>query len=244
MLTMEAMHTISADLELPLPWPKPASYVPPHAQTPILVWGASSTSGQYALQVLKHYGYRNLLATASPQNYDLLRSYGATQVFNYRDTDVVQQIQAAAPEGIPFIIDNIGSLHGTIAPLTRIAKNGSRVAILLPVIIHDATVEAAPEYSFDVVAAASSISAPWAKGVEARGVRTHFYLENKLFAEKLQNEIMPAALEEGWIKPNKVRIVEGDTLLERAQKAMDLLRARAVSGEKLVWRVVDADGTQ
>jgi hypothetical protein len=33
------------------------------------------------------------------------------------------------------------------------------------------------------------------------------------------------------------RVVEGATVLERAQNALDLLRERAVSGERLVWRV-------
>jgi hypothetical protein len=46
-------------------------------------------------------------------------------------------------------------------------------------------------------------------------------------------------LRTGAVRPNKVRIVEGNTLLERVQKALDLLRDRAVSGEKLVWRVAE-----
>ena len=46
-------------------------------------------------------------------------------------------------------------------------------------------------------------------------------------------------LAQGIIKPNKQRIVEGATLLARAQAALDLLRRRAPSGERLVWRVAD-----
>jgi hypothetical protein len=53
--------------------------------------------------------------------------------------------------------------------------------------------------------------------------------------EKLQSEIIPALLEEGVVKPMPYRIVDGNTMLERAQKALDLLRNRAVSGERLVW---------
>lgn len=41
------------------------------------------------------------------------------------------------------------------------------------------------------------------------------------------------------MKPNKQRVIEGKTLLERAQKALDTLRRKEVSGEKLVWRVAD-----
>ena len=48
---------------------------------------------------------------------------------------------------------------------------------------------------------------------------------------------MPKLLAEGIVKPNKQRIVEGQTLLERAEGAMTLLRRKEVSGERLVWRV-------
>jgi hypothetical protein len=48
---------------------------------------------------------------------------------------------------------------------------------------------------------------------------------------------MPTLLAEGIVKPNKVKIVEGKTLLERAQKAMDALRRKEQSGERLVWRI-------
>lgn len=44
-------------------------------------------------------------------------------------------------------------------------------------------------------------------------------------------------LKDGIVKPNKQRIVEGKTLLERAQNALDALRRKEVSGERLVWRV-------
>ena len=46
-------------------------------------------------------------------------------------------------------------------------------------------------------------------------------------------------LAERIIKPNPQRIVEGKTLLERAQKAIDTLRRKEVSGERLVWKVAD-----
>jgi hypothetical protein len=49
--------------------------------------------------------------------------------------------------------------------------------------------------------------------------------------------LIPTLLAEGVIKPNRIKIVEGNTLLERAQSAMDTLRRKEVSGERLVWRV-------
>jgi hypothetical protein len=43
---------------------------------------------------------------------------------------------------------------------------------------------------------------------------------------------MPTLLAEGNVKPNKYRIIEGKTLLERAQGAIDALRRREASGER------------
>lgn len=48
---------------------------------------------------------------------------------------------------------------------------------------------------------------------------------------------MPTLLAQGVVRPNRRKIVEGATLLERAQKALDMLRRKEVSGERLVWQI-------
>jgi hypothetical protein len=50
---------------------------------------------------------------------------------------------------------------------------------------------------------------------------------------------MPSMLKDGIVKPNEQRVIEGGTMLERAQNAMAALRRKEVSGERLVWRVAD-----
>jgi hypothetical protein len=50
---------------------------------------------------------------------------------------------------------------------------------------------------------------------------------------------MPTLLEQGFVKANKYRVIEGSTLLERAQGAMDALRRKEASGERFVWRVAE-----
>lgn len=169
-------HALTKDLELPLPWPVPVSPKPVHAETPILIWGGSSSVGQYALQVLSLYGYRNLLATSSQVHTKLLTSFGAKAVLDYRKEDVVAQILNAAGGEVPLVLDCIGSKDGSLKPISRIAKAGAKVAILLPVIVKDASETEAPEYEMDVQKAAS-----WAEGVDARGVRTHHYMEVSLY---------------------------------------------------------------
>lgn len=64
--------------------------------------------------------------------------------------------------------------------------------------------------------------------------------QNEMLRDHLQSTIMPTMLAEGIVKPISQRIIEGKTMLERAQKAMDALRRKEASGERLVWRVADA----
>lgn len=235
-------YTVTIEFGLQLPWPKPEAWVPKNldgkdaGEERILIWGGSSSVGQYALQILRWYGYKNLLATASKRNHSLLKEYGASSVFDYNDPSVTAQISAAAGDkGVKYILDCIGSQSGSLAPIAKIAQKGSMVAVLLPVIVRDATETEAPEYAMDVQAAAD-----WRQGIEVRGVRTHFYQDNPFFKEHLQPTIMPQMLKMGCVKPNRQKIVEGKTMLERAQRAMDMLRRKEVSGERLVWKVSDS----
>lgn len=232
-----AVHTITKDLGLELPWPVVEGWQPSEEvrTAPILVWGAASSVGQYALQVLKFWGYQNILAVASRRHHAALRDLGAAICFDYTNQDVVEQILRKEAD-IPYIIDCIGSLEGTLRPLSQIAGKGSKVAVMLPVITTHASSTQVPKYEMN---ARSVLVGQWKDGVEIRGVRTHFYTENEFFKNHLQPEIMPELLRRGLIKPNKERIVQGATLLERAERALALLRQRDVSGEKLVWRIAE-----
>ena len=46
-------------------------------------------------------------------------------------------------------------------------------------------------------------------------------------------------LANGIVKPQRQKIMEGASMLERAQNALDMLRRKEVSGERLVWKVAD-----
>ncbi|KAF2451329.1 GroES-like protein [Karstenula rhodostoma CBS 690.94] len=228
-------HAFTADLDIATPWPKGEGYVPEGAGRAVLVWGGASSVGLYAVQVLRYYGYTNIMAVASAKHHPKLKSLGATHTFDYHDAAVVSQILAAsANAGIPKILDCIGSAKGSVAPVAQIAKAGAKVAVLLPVVVRDSSETEDPVYEMDVRKVAA-----WGEGVQVAGVRTHFYLQNEFFKEHLQPDVMYAMLKEGIVEPNPQRIVEGGTLLERAQKAMDALRRKEASGERLVWRVAD-----
>ncbi|KAK5989211.1 hypothetical protein PT974_10713 [Cladobotryum mycophilum] len=233
-------HTAVTDLDLEIPWPIPEGWKPKDGDKPVLVWGASSSVGIFAIQVFRHWGYTNILAVASGKHEEYLKGLGAKTFFDYTKPRVVERIleSVASPAEdqpkIPYLLDCIGSVRGTLEPLTKIAQHGSRVAVMLPVIVKDATDEEEPEYEMDI---SKCLPGQWADGVILQGVRTHFYLQNELFKEKLQPEIVPFLLANKIIEPNKYRVIEGATMVERSQKSLDLLRNKAVSGERLVWRI-------
>lgn len=234
-----AWHTFTKDFKFELPWPKPENYVPKDKDEWILIWGGSSSVGQYALQILKWYGYTNVVATASKVHHQKLHGYGAMNCFDYKDAEIEKEIldfarSRGSTGNISYILDCIGSLEGSVKPVAKIAKTGAKVAVLLPVIIKDAAEGVKPVYEMDIGKAWH-----WPDGVEALGVRTHFYLDNKFLADRLQSEIMPTLLAKGIIEPNDQVIVDGQTMLERAEKALSMLRGKKVSGARLVWRVSD-----
>jgi hypothetical protein len=94
------------------------------------------------------------------------------QCFDYRDANVAEEILRFAEGEVKFVLDCIGSKEGSVEPIARIVERGPRVAVLLPVVVREASEAEAPVYEMDVQTAAE-----WDGGVDVRGVRTHFYLE-------------------------------------------------------------------
>ncbi|KAJ5427863.1 hypothetical protein N7491_008305 [Penicillium cf. griseofulvum] len=73
--------------------PLDTKYTPADKQA-VLIWGASSSVGTFAVQSAKTLGF-TVYATASPKHHDLVKKIGADAVFDYRASDVVSQIVRA-----------------------------------------------------------------------------------------------------------------------------------------------------
>lgn len=215
-------HAATKDLELELPWPIPEGWVPKTAERPILIWGAASSVGIFAIQVFKHWGYKNILAVASGKHHEYLKGIGATATFDYRKDDVIDKIKdhvkdEAEPK-VPSILDCIGSLDGTLKPLTKIAQKGSRLGAMLPIILKDATEESEPEYEMD---ASKVLVGEWAEGALIRGVRTHFYLDVSptpvpiIFHDQTPYEITERVLQAKAPARDPSRALEGGSCMSK-----------------------------
>ncbi|KAF9245623.1 hypothetical protein BU15DRAFT_85354 [Melanogaster broomeanus] len=221
--------TLFDRLGLPTPhFPVPSP--PPGADKPILIYGGGATTGQYAIQLLNFAGYTNVITTASSHHHTYLRSLGADHTIDYKDPDMTEQIIRAAGGKLERVMDCV-SAEGTLKIVAQVVAPQATVSMLLPIKAGDSLM--ADELWMELPADRN----PFEKTVEVVTVRTFLYQQNEYLKEKLMPEILPHLLESGVITPNKVRLFDQGTFLERTLAALQLVRSGKVSGEKVVVKV-------
>ncbi|CAL1716449.1 unnamed protein product [Somion occarium] len=223
-----AYWSLFGNLKLPAPSELPTKSSPFEAATPIVIWGAGGSVGQYALQVLHLAGYTNVIGIASSSHHEFLRSLGAAVIFDYKSKDVSEQVLRAAGGPVKYVFDTISDEQNSLSHISEFVVEGSQVAYLLPV-------RSGGYGSVQGVKSQTDISFP--AGVELFPVRTAYYHTNEKFKNELQPKILPPLLSSGLIKPNRIREIQGATLVDRVKEAFDILRKGQVNGEKLVVRI-------
>ena|ERR1700690_2191737 len=91
----------------------------------VLITGATGGVGSFATQLAAAKGYR-VLATAGAPDATLLRGFGATEVYDYRTTDVVSEVQKAHPEGIDALLDLVSDA-ATLKRMAGLVRRGGQV---------------------------------------------------------------------------------------------------------------------
>ncbi|KAJ7068866.1 chaperonin 10-like protein [Mycena belliarum] len=199
------------------------------AHPPILVYGAGSTAGQYALQLLRAAGYTNVVATAAPKHHAYLRALGATRVVDYASPTLAADIGGP----VELALDAI-STTSTLATVARLLAPAGAVAVLLPI----------KEGNTVAVGAAAMHAAflegtsPFAPETRIAYVRTFLYRDNAYMKENLMPKILPELLAKGIITPNRIRLLDEGSFEQRVAAGLDLLRNNKVSGEKVVVKVL------
>lgn len=96
----------------------------------IFVYSGSTSAGLSVVQLAEAFGWK-VVATASPHSFDLVKSFGADAVYNYRDANVGTEIATAHLE-IEVAVDCYSEGKSTNVCDAVIAKNGGQVITLLP----------------------------------------------------------------------------------------------------------------
>lgn len=95
----------------------------------VLVTAAAGGVGSVAVQIVAALGARPL-AVASSANHDYVSGLGASDVFDYHDSDWVEQVLAAVPGGVDLLFDAAGgeTKHRAVAAV----RDGGRAIFITP----------------------------------------------------------------------------------------------------------------
>lgn len=86
--------------------------------------------GQFAVKLASLSGYK-VVSTASPRNFELVKSLGASEVFDYRDPDVVSKIKKASGDSIKKAVDAISEKESQRIAAEAIAPSGGEIVLVL-----------------------------------------------------------------------------------------------------------------
>lgn len=190
----------------------------------LLIWGGSSSVGQYAIQVAKLLGFQ--FATTC-RNRKVVESLGAEHIFDYTSKTVVEDIKKTLPN-IKYVLDCIGTEESSTLASQTVVEAGGKLCTIQPGKRNTENVADRLEVSDVLVFTAFYEELNYGKVTVA--VRKE---DRDLSHELYRN--LPSWLENGTMTPNKPRIVEGG--LEGVEKGFELYRSGKISGEKVVYRI-------
>ena len=188
---------------------------PPQKQNGgFLVWGGSSSVGSAAVQIAASLGF-TVYAVAGARNHDYVKSLGATEVFDYNQPDIAENIISAAKAAgmeIKHVYDAI-SAQGSAPQCATVleAFGGGDLVITLPW----------PDDAKKPASVAVQNTAAFRVTTDQRDLGRWLF-----------NDWLESALAEKTYVPSPA-IEKSEGGLASVQKTLDRL-ARGVSGVKLV----------
>jgi NADPH:quinone reductase-like Zn-dependent oxidoreductase len=205
----------------------PANPLEPAAKPlPVLVFGGSSSTGTAAIQLLKAAGLEPI-ATCSPHNFELAKSYGASAVFDYKASDCIEKIKKHTKNNLRYVLDCISTTNSMQFCYQAIGRAGGKYTALEP-------------YSEAVAKTRKVIKADWIMGPSLLGQEVgwpepHYRAEDPKMAKfgASWTATLNKMLERGQIRPHPIVIREGG--LEKIMEGLEDLRSKKISGKKLVY---------
>lgn len=218
---------------LGLPMPSSATELPPvDDKRKVLVWSGATSVGQFVIQAARASG-AYVIATASPNNHEYIKSLGAAETYSYADANVSEKIAQAHPDLVN-AFDTFSEKGSTEACARAMSKtqDGKIVTIL-------------PSDPNSVAAANSRVKASFLLLYTVSGEETNMYglkfsreycQEDLAFMGKMGSAdlgLFHALLSKNHVKPNRLSVQQGG--FEGEIKGLDKLRLGQVSGEKLIF---------
>ncbi|KAI0147952.1 putative alcohol dehydrogenase [Hypoxylon sp. NC0597] len=202
---------------------------PAKESQPILVHGASTASGLYGVQFLKASGLE-VIATASPHNFEYLKSLGVSAVFDYHSPTAAADIKALTHNKLKLAWDCTGTGAELIAGALSDVEESKYYAII--------PVDEAKVHSIN-----PKVNGPhFTLGYDVVG-EPYMWIDNKIAPGLPEDhdyiakfvEIVPKLLADGTLKPIRTIVNQGGSGFEGLLKGLQELKAGKVSGGKLVY---------
>ncbi|KAL4731709.1 hypothetical protein ACLX1H_000689 [Fusarium chlamydosporum] len=192
----------------------------------VLIYGGSTATGIYGIQFAKLSGMR-VVATASPHNFDYLKSLGAEAVFDYNSQNVAEEIRKYTNNTLKLAWDC--TALGAAICAGSLSTEGGKYATLLPV-DKEKLSDVNPKVDGPYVTLMYSIFGErFVKGSETPPKPEEFEFAKKFW------EIARQLLEDKKLKAPQTYVNRGGSGFEGILKGLDELRADKVSGGKLVY---------
>lgn len=193
---------------------------------PVLVFGGSSSTGTAAIQLLKIAGFEPV-ATCSPHNFDLVKSYGASAVFDFRAPRCTTDIRNYTKNGLKFALDCISTTASMQFCYEALGRAGGKYTALEP-------------YAEAVAQTRKVIKPDWIMGPQMTGKEIAWPEPHWRPADPEMGKFgatwtitLQKLLDSGLIRPHPIIVKQGG--LQEVLEGIEDIRSKKISGKKLVY---------
>ena len=229
-----AIFGLFQNKQLGLPEPSGTELPPVDPKLKVLVWSGASSVGQFVIQMARAIG-AYVIVTASAKHLDWLKSLGASEVYEYSNSETPKRIAEAHPD-LKYAFDTYSMNGSQAACAASMSKTeAGKIVSILP-FDHGAVTEANP------MAKCTLFLLP---SVSFMGIRTfsaefkpYYCQEDAKYIVHVgsgQDGLFYRLLSSGLVKPNRTSPQTGG--LSGSLSGLDLMRHNKVSGEKLVYKI-------
>ncbi|KAF5007623.1 hypothetical protein FDECE_6056 [Fusarium decemcellulare] len=209
--------------------------IPGHPDEPatktayVLVYGGSTATGTIAIQLIRRSGLVPI-TTCSPKNFSLVEGCGAEKAFDYHDFNTVDNIRAYTKNSLYYALDCYCDAVSMSFCYGALGRAGGRYTTL--------------EHYNPALHTRKTVKPDWILGPalfgKKIGWKAPYNLEGDPDLRTFGRDwfrCVQRMLDAGDIKPHPVKLA--GTSFEHVIEGLELLRKKAVSGEKLVYHIAD-----
>lgn len=192
----------------------------------VLVYGASTASGTMILQLLRRSGY-TAIATCSPRNFSLVKSYGAEHVFDYTDDKTAEAVRQVTKGKLEYAVDCITDKFSVACCYAAMARTGGRY-VTLEMCPEDLKPRRIIKHEFilalDVFGEPVQLKRGYAR--DANPALHKFALQWYKVVQRLIND--------GELRAHPLEVLELETGFGNITHGVRLLKSGSISGKKIV----------